>query len=133
MLFIVIIVDAAAVMVALQLKVEGGDGVVIGKVVVGPLCPVEYANQTCGNKIDFSTYSLAFAAICPGSWYCPPLVRTVTLSLNGTFSIVLPAGQYRVTMQPCGWIGCAYSLPAYVTVYHGGSTDLNISIDTGIR
>ncbi len=60
------------------------------------------------------------------------LVATLTFTPDGTYSVSLPIGTYRVELIPTG-IDHADELPAIVVIHENQNTILNLTIDTGIR
>lgn len=128
--------------------VFNGDGApcqapcVMGRVTIGPLCPVEQmttitstnttiTTATCPNPISFSysNHSLVFS---PGS----VLLHTVyvlPLNSDGTFRAEIPSGSWIVKMTNCNYVGCSSTFPETIFVSQTNATILNISIDTGIR
>ena len=55
------------------------------------------------------------------------------LDSEGRFRVEVAPGQYSLQVSDCVFLGCAQSLPRTVTVEAGETTDVEISIDTGIR
>ena len=110
---------------------QTGFGVIRGSVVIGPLCPVESINNTCIGSIDMNTlYSnLKLELASTSSTYN----YTIPISANGTYSQQVHAGSYSVSMLNCDYIGCLRNIPKSVNISAGETTELNISIDTGIR
>lgn len=107
----------------------GSDGTVEGVVSIGPAQPVCRVGESC--NLNMSGYSLTFTPSCGG--LCTSLSRSVPLEADGSYSIALVSGKYIVSMGSCGWIGCSSALPRTISVSAGGTTLLNITIDTGIR
>jgi hypothetical protein len=60
------------------------------------------------------------------------LVKEVHFNADGTYSVELSPGKYRVELLSTG-IEHATELPATVQIFPNQTTTLNISIDTGIR
>ncbi len=113
-----------------------------GNVNVGPLCPAEYATTTvtsgtatttygCGTNtaisVNYAQYYLLFSPANAGT------TESAYLNSTGYFALNLPAGMYKVTMPNCPWAGCSDTFPKNVTVLSNQVTNLNITIDTGIR
>lgn len=100
------------------------DGRVVGRVAIGPLCPVEP---------------------CPGPTQDPYWSRqlilqpedgeTLRLALDsdGSFDAAVPAGSYTVDLSDCVFLTCDQVLPKAVVVEAGRTATLDVDIDTGIR
>ncbi len=101
-----------------------GEGTLYGKVSIGPLCPVE----PCPNpKPDvYSSKSLVLQPTSGQPTY-------VNLNPDGSFKAAVKAGTYSVSLTNCDYMGCKRSLPQTVVVKPGEASQLEISIDTGIR
>ncbi|MGH2639147.1 MAG: hypothetical protein ACRDF4_07715 [Rhabdochlamydiaceae bacterium] len=118
---------------------------VLGRVTIGPLCPVEQAITTAtGNKtvttagctnsvfnFSYSNFSLIFSSI--SSAYVSNNSNVIPLNADGTFESRIPSGPWNVTMTNCDYMGCSRTFPETVFVTLNNATILNISIDTGIR
>jgi len=101
-----------------------GEGILYGKVSIGPLCPVE----PCPNpKPD--VYSSRSLVLQPGSGQ----PTYVNLNPDGSFMAAVKAGTYSVLLTNCDYMGCNRALPQTVVVKAGEALQLEISIDTGIR
>lgn len=109
------------------------DGIVRGIVSVGPAQPV-CTPSGCGT-INMSGYSLVFVYDCASTSPCPMIAFAAPLQSNGSYSLELPAGHYDAeTLSPsCSWLGCPRSFPVSFATVASEITNLNITIDTGIR
>jgi len=126
-LVIILAVASLGIIAAAALTVEilrPGEGIIEGKVSIGPWTPVEP----------------------PGGSHPPPAVytsrrivlegpQTLEIPMNGTgyFHATVEAGTYQLTMTNCTFLGCPRVLPMTVRVDPGKTTTLKIDIDTGIR
>ncbi len=101
-----------------------GQGVIWGKVTIGPLCPVE----PCRNPQP-DVYSSRALILQPATG------KTVSIQLNadGSFKAAVDAGTYSVTLSNCEFMGCKRVLPKTVIVNPSQVASLEIDIDTGIR
>lgn len=110
---------------------QTGFGVIRGNVVIGPLCPVASINNTCIGSIDMNTlYSnLKLELTSMNNAYN----YTIPISANGTYSQQVHAGSYSVSMLNCHYLGCLRNIPKSVNVSAGETTELNLSINTGIE
>jgi hypothetical protein len=103
-------------------------GLLSGKVNVGPLTPVEsvVVPAPIPPPEVFTTRGITLHKENGA------LVKTLYFEPDGTYSISLPVGTYRVELIPTG-IDHASELPAVVSIQENQNTILNISIDTGMR
>lgn len=100
-----------------------GTGTLVGKVTVGPMCPVEL----CPTTLDlFSSKQIILQA---GG----KTIRIKNLATDGSFSASVPAGTYQLSLSSCEWLGCREALPKTVTIQANKTTEVIINIDTGIR
>jgi len=105
---------------------KSGKGILEGSVFAGPTCPVEgpdmeecEPNPLIDQRIsvfDSSQNELA----------------SVKTNENGDYRLILPAGTYTVDSKFDG-IMFSKDLPMTVTITAGKTTELDISVDTGIR
>jgi hypothetical protein len=125
-LLAVICILVSIIFLGIFLNLQFGEGIIQGKVSIGPWTPVE----------------------TPGIGYPPPEVFTsrkiilegsffdkVVIPMNGTgyFHASVKAGIYKLTMTNCTFLGCSNVLPKIVTINKGEITIIDIDIDTGIR
>jgi hypothetical protein len=105
----------------------GPVGEVAGRVLAGPVCPVETGrpDPACADRpVPGAVIVVTLSGGSP--------VATVTSDAAGRFSLSLPPASYRFTPQPVeGLLGTA--APADVVVRVGATTDLVVTYDTGIR
>jgi hypothetical protein len=101
-----------------------GDATVSGRVIIGPLCPVE---PCPGPRPD--VYSSRMLLLQP------TIGRTIAIKLNpdGTFRSKVRPGTYKVYVTNCVYLGCRYAVPRTVTIAPYQETSVRIDIDTGIR
>jgi hypothetical protein len=104
--------------------VEGQHGVLVGRVSIGPLCPVE----PCPGPTP-DVYSSREIVLQPQSG------EPIRLSLNadGSFEAQVKSGVYTLDLTDCSFLGCPRELPRTVTIVPGNTTEIMIDIDTGIR
>lgn len=107
-------------------RVQGGMGVLTGKVTRGPLSPVEGIGGVPASA------PVPDARIVISSLDGQEIGSLVTDG-QGRYTISLPQGTYRVTMPRLSGAGWTKDLPATVTITEGRETRLDIRIDTGIR
>ena len=103
---------------------QEGYGVLHGKVNIGPLCPVEPCTRDAGD-----IYSSRALLLQPESGV---MIR-VPLNVDGSFKASVKFGIYVVNLSDCAFLGCNRSLPQKEVIRANETTELNISIDTGIR
>lgn len=99
-------------------------GTIIGKVNIGPLCPVEPCPVP---KPDpYSSRQIILTSKQGSPIY-------LSLDSSGNFSGTIPSGTYELTITNCDFLGCRYSLPKTVLIEANKTTRIDIEIDTGIR
>ena len=105
------------------LKVKG---LLIGKVTLGPLSPVEglpgrpAQELLAGVRIKISKPS-------------GELIETVVTDKKGEYRVVLPPGTYRVEMEPLEHGRWTKDLPTTITITQRKEARLDVRVDTGIR
>ncbi len=104
-------------------------GTLEGKVAVGPLTPVEQAGVTppAPPAEVFTSRGIEIRQKDDADVY-----KTIHFNADGTYAISLHEGTYTVRLISSG-IDRAAELPASVKITAGEVTELNITIDTGIR
>jgi len=107
------------------------EGILQGKISIGPICPVETDPPDPGCLPTAETYKAY-----PVSVWMPDGRRKITLlepSLDGSYKTDLEPGKYLIKLEiDSGNIGSS-NLPVEVNIMSGEMTTLNIDIDTGIR
>jgi len=102
---------------------------VTGTVRAGPVCPVERPGDSGCAPRPVAGATIVIELTSGGE------AARVTSAIDGTFSVRLPAGAYRIVPQPmAGLMGTAQ--PMSLTVQAGGATiptPIDIQYDTGIR
>lgn len=109
-----------------------GNGVLEGKISIGPLCPVETVPPDPACQPTAETYKAWSTAV----WTLnrKSIIATLNPKLDGTYEINIPSGNYIVDFDQgnVNHIGGS-NLPAVITISFGDTTIFNINIDTGIR
>jgi hypothetical protein len=107
---------------------EAPHGTLSGVVTIGPICPVEKVNDPC------PTPPAAYAArkVLVESADATKVLFVVDIDSHGFYRIDLVPGTYTIDLQKNG-IDRSAEVPAKVTIVSGGTVQLNIGIDTGIR
>lgn len=100
-------------------------GVLKGKVIIGPLCPVEPCPITVLNPYTSRTIILQKQT---GEFFLP-----IILQGDGSFEAKISVGTYTLNLSDCDFLGCSYSFPKTVIIEENKTTEINIDIDTGIR
>jgi len=105
-------------------------GVLEGKISIGPICPVESIPPQPQCLPTAETYK----AYAVGIWTVngSRLLDTLRPDLTGNYRAELEVGPYIVKLINNQAVGGS-NLPAVVTVTESDTTHLNIDIDTGIR
>lgn len=104
-------------------------GRLIGTMTIGPICPVERADNPCLPTPEM------FAAH-PVTVYTKDranVVATLTPDAHGAFSAPLPPGTYVVDTPHTSTPPTVRGVPKTITITAGGDTAVSIDIDTGIR
>lgn len=104
-------------------------GFLQGKVTIGPLCPVERIPPDPKCQPTEETYKAWPIAVY--TFYQKIKIAQIEPSLNGTYTLELPVGNYIVDLEKPHMFGS--NLPATVIIKKGQITTLNIDMDTGIR
>jgi carboxypeptidase family protein len=103
-----------------------GDGAagIAGKVVLGPMCPVQQANSPCPDKPIEADVTVTDSD--------GKRVATGRSHADGTYRISLPPGEYTVVARrPGGAFG--FGKPVTVVVPAGTYVPLDLLVDSGIR
>ena len=103
-------------------------GMFQGKMVIGPICPVEQVGHPCNPTPQMYAAHQVFVYSSDRL----RLIRTLTPDAQGNYSTVLPADNYLVDVQHKG-IEAIKGAPVTVTVVAGQTAQISIDIDTGIR
>jgi hypothetical protein len=105
-----------------------GEGMLAGKIKIGPICPVERIPPEPGCEPTEETYK-AYKLIV----YAEGRAKAAEFygDREGGYSISLPAGAYTVESETQGRLGSVG--PINVVVEAGKTTVQDIGIDTGIR
>lgn len=103
-----------------------GMGVLVGRVTLGPLAPVQRGGDSRVAE------GLPDAELVISNLKGQRL-RVVVTDQNGGFRVSLPAGPFRIAMRPLSRGAATKDLPATVTIVEGQETRLDIRVDTGIR
>jgi ABC-type Fe3+-hydroxamate transport system substrate-binding protein len=95
-----------------------------GKVLIGPMCPVQQAGSPCPDKPTKADITVTDAN--------GKTVATGHSDADGTYRISLSAGSYTVVaMRPDDSFG--FGKPVTVEVSGGTFVHLNLVVDSGIR
>jgi len=109
----------------------GSTGTLKGTISIGPLCPVVYDPPLPGCQPTAETYKAYPVSV----WSTDMKTKIAVLSpaLDGSYNASLPSGTWIVVLEkdPMGVGGS--NLPVSIKVTEGSDTQLDISIDTGIR
>ncbi len=103
-------------------------GTFYGKVIIGPLCPVEPCNVPPEQVAQayFARRLLVYDDVKTG------VVQEIKLGNDGSYSAKLNPGTYVVDINRLG-IDRSAEVPKEITIEAGKSVELNVDIDTGIR
>lgn len=101
-------------------------GYISGKVIIGPLCPVEAYDEPC--EIPAETYTSRDVIVYESDK--TTIMVKEALNADGTYKVSLGPGDYFVEISPTG-IGQGELKPVHVTSFE--TTIVDFTIDTGIR
>lgn len=107
------------------------EGILEGKISIGPICPVETDPPDPGCVPTVETYKAY-----PVSVWTSDGRRKITLlkpSMDGSYKTDLEPGKYLIILETGGNNIGSSNLPVEITIISGEITTLNIDIDTGIR
>jgi hypothetical protein len=115
-----------------ELNQMGESGFLIGKISIGPICPVETVPPLPQCQPTAETYKAWQTSV----WNVrkKKIIADIEPKLDGTFSLKLPAGKYIVDLKDSqtNKIG-GNNLPVDISISSSDTTRVNIDIDTGIR
>lgn len=105
------------------------NGFLAGKISIGPICPVERnpPDPNCQPTLE------TFKAWPVGVYSGFSKVAILSPDSSGNYKIELAPGKYTVKLDKQQRVGGSKYLPADVTIESGGTTTLDINLDTGIR
>lgn len=113
---------------------SGQQGTLSASISIGPTYPVCSANATTGPAP--SPYS-SLEAVVVSSSGANTTVPVEWLSngceVSGSFELGLSPGTYTLELSSCTFMGCSSSLPKAFSISPGQTTDVTVSVDTGIR
>lgn len=113
---------------------SGQQGTLSASISIGPTYPVCSANATTGPAP--SPYS-SLEAVVVSSSGANTTVPVEWLSngceVSGSFELGLTPGTYTLELSSCTFMGCSSSLPQAFSISPGQTTDVTVSVDTGIR
>jgi len=104
------------------------EGILEGKVNIGPICPVENPDVPC--PVPPEAYAARMIYVYKKGQ--STVYGQVSIKSDGTYQTALPPGEYTVDLKPNG-IDSSAEVPAEVVIKEGEITTLDINIDTGIR
>ena len=102
-----------------------------GTISIGPICPVEKIPPDPACLPTAETYKAYPVSVYSSDRKSK--IGQLNPSLDGSFSIELPEGNYLVVLEKTQNNIGRSNLPSEVSINSGDETVLNISIDTGIR
>jgi hypothetical protein len=108
------------------------EGILKGKISIGPICPVETVPPRPECLPTIETYKAWQTAVWNTSK--TKKIQLIHPALDGNFEVILPAGKYLIDFEDTktNRIGGS-NLPLTFTIRSDETTTLDINIDTGIR
>jgi hypothetical protein len=113
---------------------QAQSGTLAAQVSIGPTAPVCMTNATTGPAPY--PYSSIEAVVTPSSGANTTVPVDWTSNgceVSGSFHVTLSPGTYTLNLSSCTYMGCGSALPKAFTIYAGQTSDVTVSIDTGIR
>lgn len=127
MLFLLVI----AVFVSCNDKKTNGSGYLKGTISIGPLCPVERIPPDPACSPTAETYKAYQVDVYSSDGVNK--IAELDPSLDGSYIMELPAGNYKLNLEK-GKVSIGGSnLPQQITIENNDTIMINIEIDTGIR
>ena len=115
-----------------QNTITSEKGFLEGKIVIGPLCPVERNPPDPACLATEETYKAWPVAV----WTTDKRSKVAQIETDpeGSYRIELSAGDYVIDLEKQKRFGIGgNNLPATIKIRSGETTTFNINIDTGIR
>jgi hypothetical protein len=100
-------------------------GTVSGRIVAGPMCPVETEASPCP---DEPLPGEAVRLTAGGT-----VVASARSDADGAFTFEVEPGDYQLVWAPEGDVGIRFARPVPVTVVAGETVTTDLLVDTGIR
>ena len=100
-------------------------GTVTGRVLTGPMCPVQIEASPCPEE----PLAGEVVQLVQGR----SVVATATSDARGNFSFEVEPGAYELAWAPTGDVGIRFAKPVPVTVVTGETVTADLLVDTGIR
>ena len=131
-LFLSVIVVVTLISSCTKQSMVTGNGVLKGKISIGPICPVETIPprpECLPTRVTYNAYATAV-------WTSDKknMLKTIVPNDDGTYQIDLPAGDYILDYVTPRTFGAGGSnLPSAFSIADKDTLTLNVSIDTGIR
>ena len=101
------------------------DSGIVGRVVIGPTCPVEMPGLDCADK----PYQATITVLTPSG----DKVTRFTADEEGRFRVNLAPGQYILYPESPNDMGLPLGVEQTFTVEEGQYTELLVTYDSGIR
>jgi hypothetical protein len=109
-----------------------GEGVLKGRISIGPLCPVETIPPQPQCQPTMNTYKAWQTSI----WNLNKtnIILDINPELSGNFSVNVSAGEYWIDFKDHNILRIGgNNLPLKIKITNSDTTKVNINIDTGIR
>ncbi len=105
-----------------------GTGTIMGKVSIGPICPVEREDVPCPVPPEAYTSREVILYARDGV----TVVQRMHFASDGTYRFSIAPGTYVISIPQQG-VGGSGDVPKTLTVQSGQTVQFDFSIDTGIR
>jgi len=103
-------------------------GVIKGKVIIGPICPVERAGFPC--SVPSEVYTSREIILYDSNK--TTIIKRMNFESDGTYFLKVPSGTYVIDILKQG-IDNSKDLPKTITIKSGQTVEFDFLIDTGIR
>lgn len=108
---------------------DPNNATIIGKVSIGPICPVEQEGEEC--EIPEEVYTSRILVLYDKN-NDNDLVAEKPIGPDGIYEFNVPAGEYILDLKKSG-IDSSHDLPKNIEIKAGEILTIDLSIDTGIR
>jgi hypothetical protein len=110
------------------------NGTLLAQISIGPTAPVCSANSTVGPApSQYSDISAVVTSSGRNVTTMPLNWSSNGCSVFASAQVSLAPGNYSLNLSRCSFMGCKTSLPKAFSILPDQTTDVVVSIDTGIR
>lgn len=121
---IIVAISSLFLLAACGQKADQEPGTLVGKITIGPVCPVEPCDQPASSVYVGRELELLRIGGRP--------IR-VPLGEEGSFRVSLEPNTYAIRLEGCNFLGCSEAFPVEKIIGAGETVTLNVDLDIGIR